>query len=144
MDHLAIVNKKRKIIKKILQKEKIIESRWYKTKRAPWNKINKNDTIYFKNSGEPVIIKAIVDKVIYFSDLNIEKLKYILNTYHKEIGFNKDKIKSCVDLYCDKKYCILVFLKNPKEIKPFQIDKTGFGLMSAWITINDINKIKIN
>jgi len=41
-----------------------------------------------------------------------------------------------------KNYCLLVFLKNPQAIEPFEIDKTGFGAMAAWITIDNIEKIK--
>ena len=33
-------------------------------------------------------------------------------------------------------------LKNPQEIKPFEINKTGFGAMSAWITVDSISRIK--
>jgi len=42
----------------------------------------------------------------------------------------------------DKRYCILMFLRNPTEINPFDINKAGFGAMSAWIAIDDISKIK--
>jgi hypothetical protein len=36
----------------------------------------------------------------------------------------------------------LIFLSNPVAVVPFDIDKTGFGNMAAWITVEDINKIK--
>lgn len=39
MDHLAIMNPKRKLIPKILSGEKKIESRWYMMRVAPWDKI---------------------------------------------------------------------------------------------------------
>jgi len=29
-----------------------------------------------------------------------------------------------------------------EKIKPFNIDKTGFGAMSAWISVDDINQLK--
>ena len=37
---------------------------------------------------------------------------------------------------------MLIFLKSPVEIKPFEISKAGFGAMSAWITVDNILKIK--
>jgi len=46
-------------------------------------------------------------------------------------------------MFRDKKYCMLIFLKNPTEIEPFEIDKTGFGMMSSWVSIDDINRIKV-
>ncbi|MEI7477466.1 MAG: hypothetical protein WCJ81_02865 [bacterium] len=40
MDHVAIMKKSRKLIPKIVSGEKTIESRWYQTKRAPWNTVH--------------------------------------------------------------------------------------------------------
>ncbi len=138
MDHLAILKKSRKLLQKIASGEKTIESRWYKFKRDPWNKIKKGETIYFKDSGDPVTFKAEVEKVLQFEDLTLETVKEILRKYGKAIGFTG---KIDYSEYADKKYCILLFLKNVQEIKPFQIDKTGYGLMNAWICVGDINNI---
>ncbi|MBI1972386.1 ASCH domain-containing protein, partial [Candidatus Woesearchaeota archaeon] len=44
MDHLAIL--KKKWLEKILSGEKTIESRWYKQKITPYQKIAKGDTAY--------------------------------------------------------------------------------------------------
>ena len=35
------------------------------------------------------------------------------------------------------------FLKNPQKIEPFKIDKKGFGNMAAWITLDDLGKLKV-
>ena len=48
-----------------------------------------------------------------------------------------------IEMYKNKNYCILMFLENPTKIKPFKINKKGFGINSAWLCINNINKIKI-
>ena len=56
----------------------------------------------------------------------------------------KEKIPKFFERFKNKKYCMLIFLKNPIEITPFEIDKTGFGIMSAWITVEDISRIKLN
>ena len=66
MHHLAILDKKRKLLSKILSGEKTIESRWYMQKRTPWDKIKAGDTIFFKDSGEPVRVKAQVSEVQQF------------------------------------------------------------------------------
>lgn len=143
MEHVAIMKKSWGLTKKILTGQKKIESRWYKTKYPPWNKIKSGESVYFKDSGEPVTIKTEVKKVIQFSNLNPEKVKEILIKYGEEDGIKKGEIPEFFELFKDKKYCILIFLKNPQKVEPFEIDKTGFGSMSSWITIEDINKIKI-
>ncbi|MBI2507371.1 ASCH domain-containing protein [Candidatus Woesearchaeota archaeon] len=143
-DHIAIMKKSWNLTEKILTREKTIESRWYKNKYPPWNKIKPGETIYFKNSGEPVTIKTEVEKVLQFSDLNKNKVEEILEKYGAEDGIKKEKIQEFFSLFKDKKYCILIYLRNPEKIIPFGINKKGFGLMSAWLCVDNIERLKIN
>lgn len=140
MEHVAIMKKSWGLTKKILSGEKKIESRWYKVKCAPWGRIKSGEIVYFKNSGEPITLKTKVDKIIQFSDLTHNKVKEILQKYRQELGIGKTS--EFFEVFKNKKYCILIFLKNIQKVKPFDIDKTGFGLMSAWISVEDIDKIR--
>jgi ASC-1-like (ASCH) protein len=142
MEHIAIMRKSWGLTDKILNGQKKIESRWYSVKYKPWDSIKEGETVYFKDSGEPVRIKAEVSKVMQFADLTPKRVREILGEYGKNDGIEPEKIPEFFERFRDKKYCILIFLKNPTEIKPFDIDKTGFGAMSAWITIDNIPKIK--
>ena len=134
MEHVAIMRKSWGLVPKILTGKKKIESRWYKTK---------GETVYFKDSGEPVSVKTQVDKVIQISELNPKKVKEILNKYAKPDGLGINEIPKFFEMFKDKKYCILIFLKNPEKIKSFDIDKSGFGTMCSWISIEDVNEIRI-
>ncbi|HBM45793.1 MAG: hypothetical protein UT05_C0002G0049 [Parcubacteria group bacterium GW2011_GWF2_38_76] len=142
MEHVAIMKRSWKHIEKILSGEKNIESRWYSMKCRPWNLIKKGEKIYFKDSGGVIRIKAEVNKVLQFDGLVSKEVQEILNKYGKDIGIQKDQSKEFFERFKNKKYCILVFLNNITEIKPFDINKTGFGMMSAWITVDSISKIK--
>ena len=88
-----------------------------------------------------VTAKAKVDRVICFSRGagNFDS-SYILHNYGSQICIQD--IRGFNDYADSKNYCILIFLKNPEAITPFQIDKTGFGSACAWMIINDIEKIK--
>jgi ASC-1-like (ASCH) protein len=133
MHHLAILKKEYNFLDLILKSKKTIESRWYQTKRTPYNNIKPGDTIFLKNSGEPVSARAEVKKVLQFN-LKQTKPKDIIKKYGNKIGIKYSK-------NLEKNYCILIFLKNPKSIKSFNINKEGFGNMSAWITVSNIKKI---
>ena len=138
MDHVAIMSGNGFFLDAILSGKKTIESRWYKTRRTPWNNIRSGDTIYFKNTAKQVTAKAVVGKVIFF-ELNKKKSEEIFKKYCKDIMIDRKYFnENCKD----KNYCVLIFLREAKEIKPFDIDKTGYGNACAWITINSINKIK--
>lgn len=137
MDHLAIMDKNRKFLNKIIAGEKSIESRWYKFKRHPYQNISPGDNIYFKDSGDPVAVKAQVSKVLFFDSLNNTKIVEILEKYGRDICLPV----SYASELADKHFCTLIFLEQVNKIVPFNVDKTGYGLMTAWITVDDIKKI---
>ena len=143
MEHVAIMKKSWGLTKKILNGQKKIESRWYSVKYKPWGCIREGEVIYFKDSGEPVKLKAEVSKVMQFADLTPKRVKEILYEYGDDDGLEKVKIPEFFERFKNKKYCMLIFLKNPQKIEPFEIDKTGFGVMSAWITVDSVSKIRV-
>ena len=140
MEHLAILDKKRKLLSKILSGEKTIESRWYKMKKTPYAMIKAGETIHFKDSGEPVTVQAKVEKVLFFSDMTKEKYTNIIETYGDRICLENRNVQEYVKQ--GYKYITLVFLRDVQKIEPFGIDKKGYGMMAAWITVEDINKVK--
>jgi S-adenosylmethionine:tRNA-ribosyltransferase-isomerase (queuine synthetase) len=142
MDHVAIMKKSWRLIDKILAKEKTIESRWYLSRRCPWNIVKKGDVVYFKNSGEAIIAKAEVKRVVQFENLTPKDVKDILDEYGGAIGIPKESKREFFNRFSQKTYCILVFLKNPQRIAPFHINKKGFGNMASWIAVNDIHEIQ--
>lgn len=81
MDHLAIMNPKRKLIPKILSGEKTIESRRYMMKVAPRNKIQSGDTVYFKDAGQMVTASATVAHVLQYDAYTDDQLHDILSAY---------------------------------------------------------------
>ena len=143
MHHLVIMRKSWGLLPKILTGEKTIESRWYKNKYSPWDKINKGDIVYFKNSGEPVTVKTEVFDILQYAGLKPERVREILQEYGAKNGLSINEIDKYYEMFKEKNYCLLIFLKNPEKIEPFEIDKSGFGAMSAWITVDDISQIRI-
>ena len=132
------------LTRKILTGEKTIESRWYKNRYKPWGEIEAGDDIYFKDSGSPVTIKATVGKVLQFDRLTPKKVKELVKGYAKAdgLGIEKRQINKYFQMFKNKKYCLIIFLKEPKKIKPFNIDKTGFGSMASWLVVDNINNLK--
>jgi ASC-1-like (ASCH) protein len=141
MDHVAIMNKKQGLIDRILSGKKTIETRWYKNKSIPWDKICVGDRIFFKDSGASVRAMAEVKKVRQYENLNIKMSQKIVDEYGDE-GLIDIQNKNAEDWASGKRYAILIWLKNVKAVKAFSINKKGFGSASAWISINNIDIIK--
>src|SRR3989338_5199596 len=141
MNHVAILDQKRKLLAKIIAGEKTIESRWYKAKVTPWDRIKKGEVVYFKESGEPVSVRAEVSEVLQFY-LPCVDVRELLDKYAKAICFTTTDRGKLVEWCSERKYCVLIRLKDVQQIEPFEIDKTGFGNMAAWITVDDVSRIK--
>lgn len=142
MDHVAIMKKSWGFLPKILSGTKSIESRWYRNKALPWNKVQTGDRLYFKNSGELVTLSATVTAVLQFEDLTPVKVASILERYGRAMGIEEYELPLYYKHFHDKKYGILVFLEKAANVLPFDIDKKGFGSMAAWITIRNVDLIK--
>jgi hypothetical protein len=132
MDHVAIMKASWRMTEKIARGEKTIESRWLRHKASPWNKVSVDDRIFFKDSGKPVRVVARVSRVECIENVNGPEL---IARYGKELCLSTPP--------SNKNVVILIFLKDPKCVKPFSINKKGFGAMSAWITVKDIDDIRI-
>jgi hypothetical protein len=150
MEHIAILSKSSGLLEKIMAGEKVIESRWYSARFAPWDRIFVDETIYFKYSGMPIQAKAKVKAVEQYGDLTPEKVEKLWIKHVKEIGICKkegdnemNELKQHIASTINKKYCILIHLKNAEGInKPFNIDKKGFGKASAWLIIDKVSRIR--
>jgi hypothetical protein len=81
--------------------------------------------------------------VLSFEDLDPVKVKELLIKYGEEDGIQKNDLENYFNLFKDKKYCLLIFIDKPELIKPFEIDKKGFGAMAAWLCVENIRQIRI-
>jgi len=144
MHHVAIMRPELGLLEKVLSGQKTIESRWLQQRRAPWRCVATNDVVYFKNSGEPVSVKATVQKVAYYDQLSPSKVKAILEQHGTALGLTNHDIASFYSQHARKKYGVLIWLSHVRPVNsPFFVNKKGFGAMSAWLTVQDIAALKI-
>src|ERR1700674_3382140 len=92
MDHIAFMQKAWGLTEKIATGQKIIESRWYNVKYAPWGKIAPGDVIYFKDSGEPIGLRAQVAKIHTYTNLFPQQARALLEEYSEACGITPDEI----------------------------------------------------
>ena len=144
MKHIAIMNPKWQMLKKVENGEKTIESRWYSRRFAPWGNIEIGDTIYFKGNYKVISLKAEVSEVKQIDNLTPEIVKQILNEYHQQLGIDSVQIEHYYQMFKEKKYCILIYIANPKHIKPFILNRAGLGYMTSWICFRSLKDIKLN
>lgn len=130
------------LIPKILNGEKTVESRWYKNKVAPWGRVSIGDILYFKDSGGFVNVKSVVTDVeqIKIGD-NSHAIKVMQGHSLADLGTTIIP-KDLLAYILNKKYAIFVAFDNVEKIHPFDIDKKGFGMQSAWLVCDDVKLIQ--
>lgn len=148
MDHIAILRKARiskgdNLLGSMLDGSKTIESRWYVNKIDPWNKIKAGDKVYLKESGCPVTAVCDVTKVLHFENLDPSTIKNIITEYGKGIAptTTQNELTAWAKTLSNKRYCILIFVKNAIRINPIEIDKKGYGISSAWMCVGNIKNV---
>ncbi len=124
--HLVIL--KRPYLDAILTGRKTIESRFMRTSRAPFGKINSGDQLFFKITSGPVCATGRVQKVMSFDNLTPKRLQQIRRTYN-------DRIIAPGQYWTGKRNCkrgVLIWLEHIKPIEPVWIDKKDWR---AWVVL---------
>jgi ASC-1-like (ASCH) protein len=142
MEHIAIMQKSWGLTEKIATGQKTIESRWYNVKYAPWGKISPGDIIYFKDSGEPITIRAEVEKTLTFTHLIPQQVQALLEEYGKDCGIEQDQLSAYYERFQHKRYALFLFLKNAQRISPFEINKAGVGKKASWICVESVEVLR--
>ena len=138
MDHAAIVLHKGRMLEKILSGEKTIHSRWFVREPARYPRVDPGEIIYFKDSRErDIYTKATAIDMVEFDYLTRGVMRDIIEKYGKQICIDQSYLPKLEG----KNYCTLIFLADAQKIKPFCIDKKGFGRSTAWICVDDIKNI---
>ncbi len=158
LDYPIVIMKKRwHLLEKILSGQKTVESRWYNSRRCPYSinqpRIKPEDILLFKNSGEPITVKATVNKVEQYDlqKLGLNTQQFIekhLQHIRDDLGINilnYNKLPKAVKNYItNKRYAIFIWFANVKKLKkPIYFNKSGYGMQNAWICIkqSDLHKI---
>jgi len=123
MNQLAVYNTKifsKNYIEMMLNGEKTIDIKLSTQKIAPYEKLHKNDWIYLKESGGPVVGRVQVAEVENI-DLEMKEPQHLFNILSKiikEVGLKDES--HAKNMYEKKKHCryvCLFKLKNPQRIQ---------------------------
>lgn len=129
MIHVAVLLKP--YIDLIRTGEKTVECRLTKQARAPYDRIETGDRIYFKESAGPYHLSAIADHVLFEDRLTPGRIREIRRDYNELIRGDKDFWQ----WKRDSRYLTLVWLREVEAID------TGPGIRPlqgvAWFILPD-------
>ncbi len=126
--HLVIL--KKQYLDLILDGRKSVESRFTKTRCAPFGQISIGDKLFLKQSSGAVCAAAVVQAVEQFENLSPRKISQLKQKYNSLICGGDE-------YWQEKRDCgfgILVWLKDVKPIEPVRIDKKDWR---AWVVLTE-------
>ena len=126
--HLVIL--KKPYLDMILEGQKRVELRLYKSKHPAFGRIFAGDKLFLKISSGPVCATATVEKIITFENLTPKGILSLKQRYNHDIDGDDEYWQSKIDC----KYCLLVWLKDIKTIEPMLIQKKDWR---AWVVLTE-------
>jgi ASC-1-like (ASCH) protein len=126
--HLVIL--RRAYLNEILAGRKKVESRFTRSRRAPFGRIGVGDRLFLKLSSGPVCARAFAEKVLEFENLSTSRMKQLKRKYN-------GLILGSEEYWADKRgsrYGVLVWLDGVRRIEPVRIDKRDWR---AWVVLDD-------
>ena len=120
----------------ILEGWKTIESRFTKTRCAPFGLVQEGDVLYLKESGGHILGMATVAKVETFEDLTPEKKQALFKEHHRAIFYNIwiQSIDEMPEKWKTAKHATLIHLKDVVRFKtPVAFKKND---RRAWVVLD--------
>ena len=126
--HLVIL--KRPYLEAILEGRKIIESRFARTKRSPFEQVSAGDKLFLKVSSGPVCAAATAAAVENFAGLTPKRILKLKEQYNRYICGSDEYWQSRANC----RFGFLVWLKDIERIEPVQIGKKDWR---AWVVLTE-------
>ena len=126
--HLVIL--KKNYLDAILAGQKRIESRFSRTKRYAFGRIQPGDKLFLKVSSGSVCATAAVAAVKNFQNLTPKQITEIKQQYNNYILGDDEYWRSKSNC----RYGFLVWLKDAKPIEPVRINKKDWR---AWVVLTE-------
>lgn len=127
-NHLVIL--KKPYLEAILAGRKRIESRFTKTRRAPFGRVLAGDKLFLKQSSGPVCATATVAAVKSFENLTPKQIRELQTEYNHLILGSDEYWQNKAD--CS--FGLLVWLSKVRAVEPVRIAKKDWR---AWVVLTE-------
>lgn len=104
-----------------------------KRRPVPWDRIEKNDIVWMKWSGGPIVAKGLVDHFVQIEDCTPEKLREAVK------GTSLYELEEYWDSRPERFFGLSVFCGNNEWLDDLIFPKAK-GYMSSWIVLDTPDK----
>jgi len=142
MDHVVYLDASAKELDLLLSGKKTMIIRGATGRKLPYGRVNQNDVLYFINNNADGYVRA---KAKVKSVLNSEKLTEEESA--ELVDRNQDKLqltRKQYERWAGKRYLVLIEISDIESIEPFRIDRSDYGNMDDWLTVEQIEKVRLD
>lgn len=140
MDHVVYLDAKADELENLLSGKKKMIIRGATGRKLPYGRVYENDSLYFiNNNGEGEILATAQVKSVFNSEkLSEQESIDLVNKNQKKLLLTDKQFTK----WAGKRYLVLIDIKNVKEIKSFQIDKSNYGNMDDWLLVEKVDNVR--
>ena len=115
----------------ILEGKKTVETRFARSKIAPFGVISTGDLVYIKPSGEEIIGQFKVKKVIFYDNLDSSDLRLLRNLWGEQITADEEYWKA----HESSRYGTLIFIGQSSRFitAPIKLPKKD---LRGWVVLD--------
>ena len=140
MDHVVYVDEKAEELPAILSGAKTMIIRGATGGKIPHRRVNPDDVLYLIENDGTGQIRAKAQVVSVFNSEKVTKDGSISLVEEHQDKLNLTSAQS--QWWAGKRYLVLIVIRAAKKVKPFKIDRSGYGNMDDWLPVGNIGKVK--
>ncbi len=140
MDHVVYIDAKAGELETLLAGEKTMIVRGATGRKLPYGRVQANDRLFFiQNNGDGLVrASATVSDVFNSDKLTEEQSGELLKTNQPKLNLTPEQIKR----WAGKRYLVLIEVRDVRSVKPFVVDRAGYGNMDDWLPVGAIESIR--
>ena len=141
MDHVVYLDANAKELELLLSTKKTMIVRGATGRKLPYGRVNQDDVLYFINNNAEGLVRASakVKSVLNSDILTEEESAQFVDRYQNKLQLTKKQYER----WAGKRYLVLIEICDVKELEPFRIDKSDYGNMDDWLTVEHIENVRI-
>jgi hypothetical protein len=140
MDHVVYVDHPSGELDKLLKGEKCMLIRAGMGRKTPYDRVKPGDILYFVNNNKEGLVRAaaVVKSVSNSDMLSPEESRNLLLLKKNELHLEVEQFQE----YLNKKFMVLVEVKDVCRIMEFKLDKAALQSNEDWVPVENIDLLK--
>lgn len=141
MDHVVYLDANAQELANLVSGKKKMVIRGAAGRKMPYGRVSAGDMLYFLNNDAEGSIraKAKVKSVRNSEALTMKESAKLIEGHQAKLRLTDRQLKR----WSGKRYLVLIEVEQVKGVKPFSVDRSGYGNMDDWLPVGHIDEVKI-